>query len=81
LAFRTGYRGTFSRADDNRRELVLACPITSNVRGYQCEVLIPAIRAIAGALAADHAQSIEWRARNAEPIGTLQSDVIENVYA
>jgi mRNA interferase MazF len=55
------------RSYNERTGLMLACPITSQVKGYAFEVLIDEGE-IAGAVLADHLRSLDWRARRAELI-------------
>lgn len=51
--------------------LALVAPVTSQVKGYPFEVPIPAGMRIRGVILADHLKSVDWRARNAERIGSL----------
>lgn len=46
--------------------LMLACPITSRIKGYPFEVLIPDSIPIHGVVLADQIKSLDWRARNCE---------------
>jgi mRNA interferase MazF len=55
------------RSYNERTGLMLACPITSHVKGYAFEVLINEGE-IEGAVLADHVRSLDWRARRAELI-------------
>jgi len=48
--------------------LALLCPITSQIKGYPFEVLIPSGLSIAGAILADQVKSLDWRTRKAELI-------------
>ncbi len=59
--------------------LAIFCPITSQVKGYPFEVLIPAELPMAGAILADQVKSLDWRARNAEFICTLPTQTISDV--
>lgn len=57
-----------SRRDYNARTgLMLACPITSKVKGYPFEVHVSAA-AVRGVALADHVRSLDWRARRVELI-------------
>ena len=58
---------------------MLACPITSQVKGYPFEVLIPAGFGVTGAILADHVKSLDWKARHAEKLGRCEPVVIEEV--
>ena len=48
--------------------LALLCPITSQIKGYPFEVLIPSGLSVAGAILADQVKSLDWRTRKAELI-------------
>jgi mRNA interferase MazF len=43
--------------------LAIACPITSQVKGYPFEVPLPAGGTISGVVLADHVKNLDWRAR------------------
>jgi len=57
----------------------LLCPITSQVKGYPFEVLIPPDLPVKGAILADLVENLDWRAGRAELICSLPSAVIEEV--
>ena len=59
--------------------LAILCPITSRVKGYPFEVLIPDGLAIAGAVLSDQVKSLDWRARNAELICPLPKTIVSLV--
>lgn len=56
--------------------LAIFCPITSQVKGYPFEVLLPGGMPIAGAILSDQVKSLDWRARNAELICALPPETI-----
>jgi len=59
--------------------LAIFCPVTSQVKGYPFEVLLPAGLPVAGAILSDQVKSMDWQARNAELICTLPSETINDV--
>ena len=62
----------------NRRVgLALCCPITSQVKGYPFEVLLPAGLGVEGAVLSDQLKSLDWRVRKARRIATAPADVLE----
>lgn len=62
----------------NRRVgLALCCPVTSQVKGYPFEVLLPQGRGIEGAILSDQIKSVDWRVRKAKRIGHLPDEVLE----
>lgn len=61
--------------------LAIVCPITSQQRGYPFEVPLPISSRVSGVILADHVRSIDWRARNAEYIGTVPSELLQRTKA
>ncbi|MGB9868301.1 MAG: endoribonuclease MazF [Bacillota bacterium] len=59
--------------------LALFCPITSKVKGYPFEVLLPAGLKISGAVLADQIKSLDWKARQAQYICTVPGEVVTEV--
>ena len=59
--------------------LALLCPITSQVKGYPFEVLIPARLKVSGAILSDQVKSLDWRVRRAELICRLPEATISEV--
>ncbi len=48
-----------------KARLALACPITSQVKGYPFEVSVVGGGSIAGVVLADHIKNLDWHARKA----------------
>jgi mRNA interferase MazF len=67
------------KAYNEKTSLFLVCPITSQVKGYPFEVVIPEEVSIQGVILSDQIRSLDWRARNAELIGPLPINTIEKV--
>ena len=62
----------------NRRVgLALCCPVTSQVKGYPFEVLLPSGLGVEGAILSDQIKSLDWRARKARRIGNLPAEVLQ----
>ena len=62
----------------NRRVgLALCCPVTSQVKGYPFEVLLPAGLGVEGAVLSDQLKSLDWRVRKARRIASAPADVLE----
>ena len=59
--------------------LALLCPITSQVKGYPFEVLIPARLKVSGAILSDQVKSLDWRSRRAELICRIPESAISEV--
>jgi len=59
--------------------LAIFCPVTSQIKGYPFEVLIPAGLPVTGAILSDQVKSLDWRARKAELICALPARTISQV--
>ena len=59
--------------------LGLFCPITSQIKGYPFEVIIPAGLSISGVVLSDQIKSLDWRVRNAQFICKLSELTISEV--
>ena len=69
-----------TRGDYNAKVgLALLCPVTSQVKGYPFEVLIPEGLPVNGAILSDQVKSMDWRARNAAFVCTLSPETILEV--
>ena len=69
-----------SPEDYNRKTgLAILCPITSQIKSYPFEGLLPAGLPVAGAILSDQVKNLDWRARNAELICTLPTETISEV--
>jgi mRNA interferase MazF len=63
--------------------LGLFCPITSQIKGYPFEVLIPAGMSISGVVLSDQVKSLDWQVRDAQficklPVSTM-SEVLKKL--
>ena len=61
--------------------LGLFCPITSHVKGYPFEVLLPEGLKVRGAVLSDQIKSLDWRVRRAKRFAKAPSEVIGEVLA
>lgn len=59
--------------------LAVCCPITSKVKGYPFEVLLPEGLPVSGAVLSDQVRSLDWRAREAQHACRLPSDSVRQV--
>lgn len=67
------------KAYNGRAGLAIVCPVTSQVKGYPFEVLLPPGLPITGAIQSDQVRTIDWQARNARFVCTLPSLVTDAV--
>jgi mRNA interferase MazF len=67
------------RAYNAKTRLAVACPVTSHVKGYPFEVLLPADGPIRGAVLADHVKNLDWEARRARFEAKAPVEVITDV--
>ena len=62
----------------NRRVgLAICCPVTSRVKGYPFEVLLPQGLGVEGAILSDQIKSLDWRVRKARRIGSVPAEVLQ----
>ena len=59
--------------------MALCCPITSHVKGYPFEVLVPGGLKISGVILSDHIRNIDWKTRRAEFLCKLPEKALEDV--
>jgi mRNA interferase MazF len=67
------------KAYNGKVGLALLCPITSQVKGYPFEVLLPEGLPISGAILSDQVKNLDWKAREAKKICYLPDDVMNKV--
>jgi mRNA interferase MazF len=67
------------RAYNSKARLAIACPITSQVKGYPFEVPLPADGRISGAVLADHVKNLDWHARRVVFEAKAPTDVLVDV--
>jgi mRNA interferase MazF len=61
--------------------VAIFCPITSRVKGYPFEVVLPDAYKVSGAILSDQVKSLDWQARKAQRIAPAPKDVVEEVLA
>ncbi|MEA3350018.1 MAG: endoribonuclease MazF [Chloroflexota bacterium] len=59
--------------------LAVLCPITSKVKGYPFEVVIPDGLKVNGAILSDQVKSLDWKARKAEFVCKLPTATVDEV--
>ncbi len=59
--------------------LALLCPITTRVKGYPFEVVIPEGLKATGAILSDQIKSLDWKARDASLLCRLPEETIKDV--
>ncbi len=59
--------------------LAILCPITSQVKGYPFEVLVPPGLMITGAILSDQVKSLGWKVRRAKLLDRLPTSVTAEV--
>ena len=67
------------RVYNAKARLAIACPITSHVKGYPFEVVVPPTGRIAGVVLADHVKNLDWEARRVVFEGKAPADVLTEV--
>jgi len=59
--------------------LALICPITSQVKGYPFEVLIPSTSKLTGVVLSDQIKCLDWKSRKAKFVEAAPATVLEKV--
>ena len=59
--------------------MALCCPITTKIKGYPFEVVLPTNCKIAGAILTDHIKSLDWRSRNAKFIAKSDYNTLTEI--
>jgi mRNA interferase MazF len=67
------------RVYNAKARLAIACPITSQVKGYPFEVALPSGGAVTGVILADHVKNLDWNARRAVFAAKAPSEVVIDV--
>ncbi len=67
------------KAYNGKVGLALLCPITSQVKGYPFEVLLPEGLPVSGAILSDQVKNLDWKAREAKKVCHLPDDVMNKV--
>ncbi len=79
---RTGYRPVLiltTKEFNQATRLALACPITSKVKGFNLEVVLPDSLITNGAVLAFQVKTIDWVERQVKYIESLPDETIEDV--
>ena len=67
------------RAYNARTGLAMVCPISSKVKGYPFEVILPEDVPVQGVVLSDQLRTVDWRERRARRVCRLSDQVVEDV--
>jgi mRNA interferase MazF len=67
------------QAYNGRVGLALLCPVVTELKGYPFEVRLPDDLPVQGAVLADQATCLDWRALRAERVCALPSEALEEI--
>lgn len=67
------------RVYNAKARLAIACPITSQVKGYPFEVPLPGGGTIVGVVLADHVRNLDWQARKVVFEAKAPADILTDV--
>lgn len=71
-----------SPCEYNRKTgLAIVCPVTTKIKGYPFETILPAGLPLQGAVLCDHARNLDWKARKAEFFCRVPPEVMEDISA
>ena len=68
-------------AYNRKAGLALFCPITSQLKDYPVEVVLPPALPASGAVLSDQIKSLDWRARRARRLCVAPEATVEEVLA
>jgi mRNA interferase MazF len=66
-------------AYNGKSGLAIVCPVTSHIKGYPFEVLLPNGLAVSGVVLADHLKSVDWGQRKAELMAKAPAGILAEV--
>ena len=64
---------------NQKTSLLLACPITSKIKGYPFEVVLSEDLPVKGAILADQIKSLDWQVRNAQFACRISESILAEV--
>ena len=67
------------RVYNSKARLAIACPITTQVKGYPFEVPLPAGGKISGVVLADHVKNLDWEARKVVFEAKASTEIVTDV--
>ena len=67
------------RSYNRRVGLALFCPITSSIKGYPFEVIVPPGHTAKGAVLADQIKSFDWRTRMVRKIESASNELVGEI--
>jgi mRNA interferase MazF len=68
-----------SRYFNLRTSVAFACPISSKVKGYQFQVILPPGLPVHGVVLCEHMRSLDWRVRKASYLGRMPDNILLQV--
>jgi mRNA interferase MazF len=68
-------------ASNARTDLAVVCPITSQIKGYPFEVVIPTGLTVHGAVLVHQLKTIDWKSRAAKRLGKCPKSALAEVDA
>lgn len=69
------------KAYNQKSGLAMVCPVTSQIKGYPFEVLVPPDCGITGVILADQLRNLDWKARRAARGGRVPLSTLDEVLA
>jgi mRNA interferase MazF len=69
------------QAYNSKVGLLVCCPITTKIKGYPFEVVLPADLAVTGAVLSDQVKSLDWKAHQVGFIVKVPDTLVREVLA
>jgi len=67
-------------AYNGKTNLIIAVPVTNQVKGYPFEVRLPGQIKTTGAVLADQIKNLDWTARRAKYVETVPAEVLKAIH-
>jgi mRNA interferase MazF len=64
-----------------KTDLAVVCPITSKIKGYPFEVVIPSGLPVNGAILVDQLKTVDWKSRTVRHLGKCPKSSLAEVAA
>lgn len=64
---------------NQKSSVAYVCPISSKVKGYRFQIVLPPGLPVHGVVLCEHMRSLDWRVRNADYLGQMPETVLAQI--
>lgn len=65
---------------NHKTNLLIAVPVTNQVKGYPFEVVLPSAMKTTGVVLSDQIKNLDWRARRAKYVENAPADLLKSIH-